>query len=297
MDRSFLGRTEYVVAIQHQETALPICTLIYSEWGPNNRDSDLHSQYSSTMDHKYVYSRHDGSIFAMDLAKSNTKKPEYKQKLSSPVVRVFDVARPADADEASPQLVLLPQPVGPADSASGYGTLERQERIFVNQTETGGWYAMSENTYPYVTDGAHKALCYRQDGLEHPVPSDSILSSPPHEALVGVHSLSALEDNRDSTFMTISGPPLEPVNETPNVIIPDAPPVPVPNTIAKSYILGSVVSNATDYLVALIILLCFTWLLVNQKLIYRLDSEQIGDQASTWLQSAAWILTELAHCD
>jgi hypothetical protein len=74
-----LGRTEYTVGIQSRDTGDEICTLKYSEWGPNNRDSDLHSQYFNTMDHKYVYSRHDGSIFGFDHAQMDDRKL-YTQK-------------------------------------------------------------------------------------------------------------------------------------------------------------------------------------------------------------------------
>ena len=37
-----LGRTEYKVTIQNRETTEPICTIMYSEWGPNTREEDLH---------------------------------------------------------------------------------------------------------------------------------------------------------------------------------------------------------------------------------------------------------------
>ena len=138
-----LGRTEYSIYIHHKDTAEPICTLRYSEWGPNNRDSDLHSQYSATMDKKYVYSRHDGSIFAFDHTRVDDRRRIYSQKLSSPVVRVFDVARPLDLqEEKDTQLIVLPQPVAPIDDIFFNGFSDCN-RIFLIHTESGGWYAMS----------------------------------------------------------------------------------------------------------------------------------------------------------
>jgi serine/threonine-protein kinase/endoribonuclease IRE1 len=75
-----LGRTEYTVGISSGVTGDPICTIKFSEWGPNNRDNDLHNQHSTTLDKKYVYSRHDGSIFGFDHAQKDDRRRLYTQK-------------------------------------------------------------------------------------------------------------------------------------------------------------------------------------------------------------------------
>lgn len=267
-----LGRTEYTIGIQHKDTAEPICTLMYSEWGPNNRDSDLHNQYSTTMDDKYVYSRHDGSIFGFDHARLDDRRKSYTQKLSSPVVRVFDVARPSEGklrDKETTELIILPQPIRPIDSEDLYNAFSDRNRIFVNQTEAGGWYAMSESTYPLVTGGAATAQCYNKDWLEITFQSQTLSLVQRQKALVGVHAISEAE-SRESSFMTISGPPQEPINDTPISLSSRTPTLPSPSVLGNSYIIGSAARNAPDILLAFIVMIFFTFLGINRRLIFKL---------------------------
>lgn len=199
-----LGQTEYVVAIQSRETGRPICTIRYFEWTPNLRDRDLHAQYLSTMDNKYVYSKYDGTVFALDHTthrKIYPQRPVYTRKLSSPVVRVFDVARPYEDESDDPALIILPQPIGPA------GTEEVVQDVWVNCTETGTWYAMSEFSYPSVTDGASVAKCYSQQSTDLYVwDGDAEQAVPTSKSLVGVHSLASHVDNFVPDYATISAP-------------------------------------------------------------------------------------------
>ncbi|MCJ1304391.1 bifunctional endoribonuclease/protein kinase ire1 [Hypocenomyce scalaris] len=264
-----LGRTEYTVGIQHRDTAEPICTLMYSEWGPNNRDSDLHSQYLTTMDQKYVYSRHDGSIFGFDHARLDERRKSYTQKLSSPVVRVFDIARPTTVEDRDVQLIVLPQPIGPIDSEDLYSTFSDRNRIFINHTEAGGWYAMSENTYPLVTGGAATAQCYNKDWFETTFPSQSASLAQRQKALVGVHAISEFE-NVEESFMTISGPPAEVINDTPVSLYSETPPLPSLPVIGSSRIIGSAAANATDILIACLVLVMCTFLGINRRVIAKL---------------------------
>ena len=204
-----LGRTEYTITIQNRDTTEPICTLKYSEWGPNTRDGDLHSQYSTTMDNKYVYPLHDGSIFGWDYAQIQDRQRSFTQKLSSPVVRVFDVARPLESEEKDPQLIVLPQPIGPVDNQNIYDTLGAKNRIFVNHTEDGGWFAMSETTYPLVSSKAKKAMCYDTEWLEMTTSYPHLSLAQRQEGFVGVHSLSEFEV-RQGSGLTIEAPPAKP---------------------------------------------------------------------------------------
>lgn len=183
-----IGRVEYLVSIQDKDTGEDICTIKYFEWTPNNRDKDLQLQYASTMDNKYIYTRFDGGILAFQHAALDQKKSQfdnrflYRNKFETPVVRVFDVARPQGTDARDIPLVLLPQPVAPADDNPD------TRNVFVNCTESGSWYALSELSYPTVTDGASEAKCYAStvsDDLSH-FPGVSF----PLSRLVGVHSLS-----------------------------------------------------------------------------------------------------------
>ncbi|KAI7474102.1 kinase-like protein, partial [Hortaea werneckii] len=138
-----LGRTEYIIGVQDRNTGEQISTIKYFEWGPNNRDQDLQSKYTTTMDRKYVYARHDGSVLGIDLADRHeyrpvpADKPRFQEKFTSPVARVYDVVRPSDDQSTDASLVVLPQPVGP--SWSEFKDLEEDapENVFVNCTEAG----------------------------------------------------------------------------------------------------------------------------------------------------------------
>lgn len=193
-----LGRTEYTIAIQDKLTGDPICTIRYFEWGPNNRDKDLHNQYDTTKDGKYIYTQYDGNVIAVDYNAQSRfgNSILYKQKFSSPVARVYDVVRSLDEDASDASLVILPQPIGPA----GEDPMEH-DKIFVNRTETGSWYAMSELRYPTVTDGASNAVCYTQ-GYARPV---GTFDPVKHAAnLVGVHPLHPMSQGQNE-ILTIGG--------------------------------------------------------------------------------------------
>ncbi|KAF2419030.1 kinase-like protein [Tothia fuscella] len=201
-----LGRTEYVVSIQDGITQEDICTIRYFEWTPNNRDRDLAAKYLTTMDNKYIYSRFDGSIIALEHLEG-IKEPHalYQKKATSPVVRVFDVVRPQGADARDAPLVILPQPIAPPTKDDS-----RMDSVFVNQTESGSWYAMSETSYPSVTDGAAKAECCqsRRGGLIEDASfwDDENQHFKP-SALIGVHQLpDEWQDQQPADIPTIDPP-------------------------------------------------------------------------------------------
>ncbi|KAL9606364.1 MAG: hypothetical protein Q9179_000441 [Wetmoreana sp. 5 TL-2023] len=263
-----LGRTEYIVTIQDRNTAEPICTLMYSEWGPNTRDSDLHSQYSTTMDNRYVYSLHDGSIFGWDHGQMLERQRSYTQKLSSPVVRVFDVARPLNVEEKDPQLIILPQPVGPIDKENLYSSFANQNRIFVNHTEAGGWFAMSESSYPLVTGRARTAQCYDPEWLDVMFSQRSVSLFQRQESFVGVHSLANMESWRGSG-LTISGPPSEAVDQVPSGNNAVTAPLQSISSINQSQIIKGAYENIIDIGLAIMIVFIVTFLAVNRRLLFR----------------------------
>ncbi|KAL9597417.1 MAG: hypothetical protein Q9219_005170 [cf. Caloplaca sp. 3 TL-2023] len=262
-----LGRTEYTVTIQNRDTAEPICTLVYSEWGPNTRDSDLHSQYSETMDNRYVYSLHDGSIFGWDHGQMLERQRSYTQKLSSPVVRVFDVARPLDVEQKDPQLIILPQPVGPIDKENLYNSFANQNRIFVNHTEAGGWFAMSETSYPLVTGRAKTAQCYDPEWLDVMFSRGSISPVQRQESFVGVHSLANVESWRGSG-LTISGPPVEALDRAPANNAMTAP-LQSASSIGQSRIVKGAYENIIDIGILIIAFFIGTFVFVNRRAISK----------------------------
>lgn len=257
-----LGRTEYTVTIQNRETTDPICTIMYSEWGPNTRDVDLHRQYSSTMDNRYVYPLHDGRVYGLDYTQYADRQRSYTQKLSSPVVRVFDVARPLHLEEGDPQLIVLPQPK-PIELGASYSDMDRS-RIFVNHTNTGGWFAMSEDSYPLVTDRAKTAKCYDEDWREMTYMSHSMSPAQRQEGFVGVHSLSEIQSWQDSGLKTISAPPTEAEKDGPISVYAESPRLPSLPAIRNSKIIGSAADNFADIMIAFVLLIVGTFVYFNQ---------------------------------
>ncbi|KAJ4370712.1 bifunctional endoribonuclease/protein kinase ire1 [Neocucurbitaria cava] len=206
-----IGQTEYTITIHNKKTNEHLCTIKYAEWNPNSRDKDLQSQYVETMDKQYVYSRYNGEVIAYDHKRPRWhQRPLFKQPLPYPVARVFDVARPTHDESAEPPLVLLPQPAGPAFSE------EMANRVLLNTTETGAWYALSEVNYPAVTDGAPDASCYMRNDL---LDWDAPYSLPDKKSLVGVHKLDYRVEHQ-SSLRAIAAPTYYPNGEGQVVSMP-----------------------------------------------------------------------------
>jgi serine/threonine-protein kinase/endoribonuclease IRE1 len=265
-----IGRIEYAVAIQNTETGEPICTLKYSEWAPNNRDVDLQSQYYQTMDQSHIYSMHDGVVLGFD--HSRMERPRYTQRFSSPVVRVFDVARPANVKsrDSPPPLVLLSQPLEPPDPDYAAAP-DTQHRVFIDCTEAGGWYAMSETTYPLVTGRAGMAQCYDKDFFRD---SHSLLTldlERQRKALAGVHSLNfptSSHDSRRTKMHSISGPSAigGGSNGTPRDVVSSPSYLASPPALRQSVIIRTGWENRTDIFVLVILALFGYFLWVNSAL-------------------------------
>lgn len=201
-----LGRTEYTIEIKSRITRLPICTINYFEWGPNVRDRDLYDQYLTTKDNRYIYSMHDGRVLGIDHISSTADdltaaKPMYRQKFDSPVARVFDVVRTTKSPLHDTDFVILPQPTVPISPLA-----EIEDRVFVNCTAAGTWYALSEQLYPLATRGALPAPSsfQREWAFEEPTttgsPDDEVRNS-----IIGVHYLS-LPGSSSGDIPLIAGP-------------------------------------------------------------------------------------------
>ncbi|KAJ4301034.1 bifunctional endoribonuclease/protein kinase ire1 [Kalmusia sp. IMI 367209] len=223
-----LGQTEYTVSIHNRNTGEHICTIKYSEWTSNNRDRDLQTQYRKTKDEMYLVSRYDGDVIAYDKKRSNFEKNYvFHQKLGIPVTRVFDVARKGDDNDPDPALVLLPQP--PSLDISQ----DKAKNVWLNTTDAGSWYALSEANYPAVTDSAPPASCYTYNSYLN---WDDSYILPERTGLVGVHVLdyqrktsptwSALPpttSNDEKQFPFPSGIPRPPIETTLRTLDPPQP--------------------------------------------------------------------------
>ncbi|KAF1953976.1 hypothetical protein CC80DRAFT_449939 [Byssothecium circinans] len=193
-----LGQNEYTISIHNRETGELMSTIKYREWTTNNRDRDLQAQYHTPKDQQYIFTGFNGDIKGYDLKRSKwALRPVFEKALSYPVYRVFDVVRTRDDDNPTPALMILPQPPAPARVD------HKAKHVWLNTTNTGSWFALSETHYPNVTDSAPTALCYRghTDGAAWGRPH----ALPERKRLVGVHVVGHTTEP-PATYRAISAP-------------------------------------------------------------------------------------------
>lgn len=215
-----LGRIEYTVQISHKYTRQLLCTIRFAEWLPNKADSDLQDQYIAPLDSYHIQSLYNGRIIGFNT--DSIQPRAFKLALDTPVARVFDVVRPIDNTDQTPKLVLLTRPSDSALVSSPEiwrNEMQRADRVFVNKTETGVWYAMSELSYPGVTSGAAPASSHWNYEIL-PLDFDGDL-----DEIVGVHVLSQSQTG-SPLRLTISPPPPKDLGDEweKNILDPKPPP-------------------------------------------------------------------------
>ena len=211
-----LGRTDYIVYVTRTDIVDQplVATLKYSEWGPNTFDRDLHQQYRSTRDNQYITSKPDGQVFRFSAAHASSGKQTLSlpYRLSAPICRAFDIARPADAPKGSnPQLLVLPQPPPPLDDTESARL--RSASVFMNKTHEGSFYALTGMAYPLVVNAPRAQITL--DGFwDHHQDLDW---TDFRQALVGKHSLQGAEQRvREYPLHTLPGRAAEAADEPEN---------------------------------------------------------------------------------
>ncbi|KAF7561397.1 hypothetical protein G7046_g2738 [Stylonectria norvegica] len=265
-----MGRTEYTVGIQRRD-GRAIATLKYSEWSPNNFDNDLYQQHHSSLDSRYITSQHDGKVYAFDYARSEKAAPLFSHKFSAPVARVFDVCRPWDATlESNPDLVVLPQPAMPSQDETIARI--RSNSIFLNQTRSGSWYAMSGRAYPLIID-APVAQISRPEWWDLAPAWDTINQATISQALVGTHFLESFRGTNNQPATLPAGSISEDYNDMDNDSrLPILVDVPDESTIiAKVKSLPQSAANTVvDFISNPILLIIFCVILIyNEKTLRR----------------------------
>ncbi|KAK0665307.1 hypothetical protein QBC41DRAFT_328089 [Cercophora samala] len=198
-----LGRTEYTVVI-HRVGSGPIASLKYSEWGPNTRDRDLIQQNQFSKDKNYITGAPDGSFFGIKYAGSVSQV--FASTLDSPIARVFDVLHRGETKPGEkPRRVVLPHPPLPGQQSNGFD----DEKVFLNQTESGSWYAMSRSRYPLIVQAPAAQIGNAEWWKATDMPNKDQMS----KALIGVHQMPVAQP---------AGLPFKDVTNLPLLI--DAPP-------------------------------------------------------------------------
>ncbi|KAK9366158.1 hypothetical protein V1509DRAFT_630701 [Lipomyces kononenkoae] len=174
-----VGRTEYRLQI-HSKSGV-VWNVSYSTWGPNNMDTDLIDQHTSSLDDLYVVALHDGVIVGADQYNETRR---WARVLPSPAIATFDVLSPFDDfNRPNDQLIVLPQPkLHDTSIESGIDSIS----AFVNRTNDGGWYALSAKYHPYLVKNAPPALSN--------LGVFSLASDDRHQSLIGVHDGKRLRD-------------------------------------------------------------------------------------------------------
>jgi len=261
-----IGRTEYTVGISGAKDGRQIATLKFSEWVPNNYDHDLQRQYHTTLDNKYIYTSHDGGVIGFDLDRTSANEPGrlFKHKFASPVVRVFDVARPWGSEDNDPNLIILPQPMPPDPIEDEASAAHRARSIFLNHTEDGSWYAMSGKFYPLAVQGIRQAPCEQQEWRQRGPSWDSLNDLQLSQALVGLHSIDHVSNER---LLTISAPSSN--DNQSNDAATDTVPalLPEPSILQRIQLLPGVAANSLLEFVKnpMLIILLIAVLVSNQR--------------------------------
>ncbi|KAK3384937.1 hypothetical protein B0H63DRAFT_432477 [Podospora didyma] len=186
-----LARTEYTVVITRTDGSDDrslIASLKYSEWGPNTRDTDLILQNQYTKDGRYITGQPDGTVYGFDYARaSRDDRPLFTKTLASPVARVFDVLRRwGSAPGGDPDLIALPQP--PLPPQDEHNLRLRSEKVFINQTEKGSWYALSGIRYPLILE-EDQALIHSSEMWNLRNSWATLNDAQIYKVLVGTHML------------------------------------------------------------------------------------------------------------
>jgi serine/threonine-protein kinase/endoribonuclease IRE1 len=203
------GQTVYTISIHDRRWNRHIATLKFSEWTPNSHDKDLGYQYLETFDKKYIHTTHDGAMVGLDYEKS-TEEPGrmFQHKLSSPIARVFDIARPVGPEQETEELIVLAQPSPP--NSERY---EQANSIFLNHTEDGSWYAMSGKSYTLAVSRIEAAKIYHPNWVRDGPELDIMNSVQLSKALVGLHSIESGVTEKPLLGIAAGPPPEKNVTE------------------------------------------------------------------------------------
>ncbi|KAK5090468.1 bifunctional endoribonuclease/protein kinase ire1 [Lithohypha guttulata] len=218
-----LGRNTYTFTISSEATGQEICTIRFSEWVSNRADQDLQTQHSRSLDDYDIHTFHNGLVMGVDVTNDEHRQHKYRYSLDTPVARIFDVARKVNTGtDDSDDLVLLSRS---ADYIiPGTAQLMRQDpawsqRVFINQTDGGQWYAMSEQCYPGVTTTA--LLAGVEQRKQNPYLTDQPLDLHGElREIIGVHQLSG-EVTNPQKRLTIGAPSPAAAADTDVIVEPE----------------------------------------------------------------------------
>lgn len=187
------------------------------------------------------------------LGLSDERTPKYRLDLPSPVTQIFDVVKSisTSAELDTTSFVVLPQPIVVSKE------LQRDEKLtFVGLTD-GGHYALSEASYPFVTDGAQRAACYSKR-----IDWQYISYQERQRVLVGTHSAQyGYREQHPASLPARS----QDDGEKPMMSRSTSPPLPSSPSLGGSKLLGLAVNNPVDLSIVVLLFSVLFWVLRGPK--------------------------------
>lgn len=140
-DTIMLGKSTYELSIHSKLDSSVVWNLTFSQWGPNNIDTDLILQNGQLRDNLYFTPFYDKSLLAINKALGT---PSWIGRLPSLAVDVFDVF-----SKENDELVALPHPLNLLNELQATEFEKNNNLCFINKTVNGNeWFAMSYKNYP-----------------------------------------------------------------------------------------------------------------------------------------------------
>jgi len=221
-------------------------------------------------------SRLDRSLTVCILGPDSERRPKYQQAFSSPVIRVFDVVKSITppTESKTTTFVVLPQPILASRELDRYEGL-----TFVGCTENDSFYALSETSYPYVTDGALDAEFYTSGRLTW----QTSTRDGRHKTIVGTHHAHYVFDEPYRASL----PAPTPISREERPVVRSrntAPPLPSSPSLKSSRLINFAMENLVDISILVPILTALIWLFMRQ-----IGGSKVGDKVSGDVRNATMV--------
>lgn len=134
-DTFMIGKTTFELTIADKDNAELVWNVTYSQWGPNNIDTDLMNQNQRSADNHHFYPFYDKILLAFN------EREKWGCKLPGIAVAIFDIFH----NEKTLEYVMLPHPQTPAPGDDHFA----RDKVFITKTSNNKeWIAMSYENYP-----------------------------------------------------------------------------------------------------------------------------------------------------
>lgn len=150
-DIILLGKTTYELTIYSKENSNAVWNVTYSQWGPNNLDTDLILQNQQSMDKLYINPFYEKSLLAIN---KDLGTPVWLSKLPLLAVNIFDILSLSGSKK---NFLALPHPLAHLNelqTRTSEGS-PANDLCFVGiASNKNEWFVMSFENYPSLIRSA-----------------------------------------------------------------------------------------------------------------------------------------------